>query len=178
MARRGEAIEREPIEIEIRELEPADPLESVLPGDPLTRDFSLRVVCSSGTYVRTLAEDLGRSLGIGAHLVRLRRTRAGRCEIGRAFRLEQLASFAETGELAATLIPMVEAVSLPTLSLSAAECKDVAHGRSILRQGDWPDGRLAMLCNADRQLMAVAAFDAEKFLWQPKVVLAGPSAAS
>lgn len=179
MARRGEAIEREPIEIQIRELELADPLESVEPGDPLTRDVSFRVVCSSGTYVRTLAEEIGRNLGIGgigAHLVRLRRTRAGQCEIQRAFRLEQLGPLAEAERLADAMIPMVGALSLPAISLSSAECKDIAHGRSILRQGDWPHGQRAMLCDADRQLMAIAAFDAEKFLWQPKVVLAAAAA--
>ncbi|MFN0084105.1 MAG: tRNA pseudouridine(55) synthase TruB [Blastocatellia bacterium] len=177
MARRGETIERAPIEIEIRELELCEPIESAIPGDPITRDLSFRVVCSSGTYVRTLAEEIGRSLGIGAHLVRLRRTRAGRCEIHRAFGLEQLASLAEAERLGETLIPMAEAVSLPAIPLTPAECKDVSHGRSIPRNGGWRHGEQAKLCDAHQRLIAIAVFDAEKLLWQPKVVFAAAAAA-
>ena len=171
LARRGESIEREPVEIEIRELVSCDPLELAPPGDPRTQDVAFRVVCSSGTYVRTLAEDLGRRLGIGAHLVCLRRTRSGSCAIDRAFDLDALASRAEADDLAGTLLPMAEAVSLPALELAPAECKFVAHGRSILRRGDWPDGLHAKLCDSDRRLIAIAEFDAEKSLWLPRVVL-------
>ena len=69
------------------------------------------------------------------------------------------------------LLPMAEAVSLPALELAPAECKFVAHGRSILRRGDWPDGLHAKLCDSDRRLIAIAEFDAEKSLWLPRVVL-------
>src|SRR5215471_14449199 len=72
MARRGEEIERAPVEVEIKALELCDHQESAAktrePDIPSAAhiEFSFRVVCSSGTYIRTLAEDIGVSLGVGA----------------------------------------------------------------------------------------------------------------
>ena len=62
-----------------------------------TADLSARVVCSAGTYARTLAEDLGKGLGVGAHLVELRRTRAGHFTINDAITLDGLAELAASG---------------------------------------------------------------------------------
>ncbi len=89
-ARRHEAVELKPVTVTVRELEllsddprPAtlDPRLSTVETRPLTLDprtlVRLRIVCSSGFYVRSLAHDLGQLLGCGAHLERLRRTRAG-----------------------------------------------------------------------------------------------------
>jgi len=163
MARRGEEIERAPVEVEIKDLELSGTTEI---REDLTRDFTFRVVCSSGTYIRTLAEDIGRRLGVGAHLVALRRTRAGGCGIERAQTLNQLAEFPTV-----PLIPMANVLSLPTVQLNEDERKAVRCGRSILRPGDWREGDRAMLCDPRGELVAIAAFDPENCLWRPIVVL-------
>lgn len=82
----------------------------------------LRIHCSSGTYVRSIAHELGQALGCGAHLSALRRTRAGAFDISRARTLEELAAMAAEGRFAEALIPAVdllpefpiERVDLPT----------------------------------------------------------------
>ncbi|PID75850.1 MAG: tRNA pseudouridine(55) synthase TruB [Deltaproteobacteria bacterium] len=73
-ARKGITIEKEPRPIEIKELEPVDGDIDIVGPDALLR---LRVVCSKGTYIRTLAADIGERLGCGAHLEALRRTKSG-----------------------------------------------------------------------------------------------------
>ena len=89
MARRGETIERQPISITISALEIIAPLQ--------LDECVVRVVCSAGTYIRTLAEDIGKAVGVGAHLTTLRRTRVGNCNLGQAHTLEALAAIAEAG---------------------------------------------------------------------------------
>lgn len=74
MARRGEAPELKAKPIVIRELE-------LLAYDPATATARVRVVCGKGTYIRSLARDLGQALGCGAHLTALRRTRIGNVSI-------------------------------------------------------------------------------------------------
>jgi tRNA pseudouridine55 synthase len=73
-ARKGIEIIKDPREVDIMTLERTDNCQT-LSGDEAY--LSIRVVCSKGTYIRTLAADIGRSLGCGAHLVQLRRTRSG-----------------------------------------------------------------------------------------------------
>jgi tRNA pseudouridine55 synthase len=167
MARRGEEIERQPIEIEIKELELQEHAGSVR-----TQDFSFRVVCTAGTYIRTLAEDIGKRLGVGAHLISLRRTRAGSCHQSEAVTLDKLAELVEQDKLGEVLIPMADAVELTEILLSEEECKAVTHGRSIRRMGDWRNGSKAKLCDDKHQLMAIAEFDAQQSAWQPRSVLA------
>ena len=78
LARRGEEVERKPVHVCIHEFVALRPDGQLMKdnGDG-TFDFHVRVVCSSGTYVRTLAEDFGKRLNVGAHLAELRRTRVG-----------------------------------------------------------------------------------------------------
>jgi tRNA pseudouridine55 synthase len=71
-------------------------------------DATFRVVCSSGTYVRTLAADLGRALGVGAHLKALRRTTVGPHRVEDAIRSAELGSAPE--EVRARIIPLREAL--------------------------------------------------------------------
>ena len=81
LARRGEEVARRPREVRIAQLEV---LESAPPR------LVLRVVCSKGTYIRTLAEDIGEALGCGAHLAGLRRTGSGRFRVEDARGLDAL----------------------------------------------------------------------------------------
>lgn len=89
-------------------------------------DLDVRVACSSGTYIRALARDLGSALGVGGHLVALRRTRIGPFDLSRA---------ATLGDLDAPphlLDPAVVASTLfPSLVLSAQQATDLAHGKRL-----------------------------------------------
>lgn len=81
LARRGETVEREPVEVAVHEL-------SLISYSP--PEFSFRVRCGSGTYIRTLAHDIGARLGTGAYLKKLRRTAIGPHRVEQAVRLEDL----------------------------------------------------------------------------------------
>jgi tRNA pseudouridine55 synthase len=130
-ARRGQVLDvpPRPVRVEVFELERfASP------------NFEFRVVCSSGTYVRSLVADVGSSVGAGAHLTRLVRTRIGR------FALDQ----AKSPDDVADPLPLEEAVAhLPRLDLSEEEAAAARHGR-VLGPPDGPgfhaaidpDGRL------------------------------------
>ena len=93
-------------------------------GDLL--DVDVTVTCSSGTYIRALARDLGTALGVGGHLTALRRTRVGPYEIGAARTLDQLATAFQT-------IPLADAAAaaFPRRDLTAAEARLVAHGARL-----------------------------------------------
>jgi tRNA pseudouridine55 synthase len=165
MARRGEEVKRDPVEIEIKELELCGQAEIF---DDSTQDLTFRVVCSSGTYIRTLAEDIGRRLSIGAHLTGLRRTQVGSYGLSRAVTLEKLT---EPDELGRNLIPASEAAPFPAILLNEEEHKAIIHGRSIRRSGYWQEGDRAKLLSSTGELVAIANFDAEKHVWHPIIVL-------
>jgi tRNA pseudouridine55 synthase len=97
-------------------------------GDLLDVDVTVR--CSSGTYIRALARDLGAALGAGGHLTRLRRTRVGGYGIEEARTLEQLAERFEA-------VPLAQAASaaFPRRDLSADEARRLAHGGRLAAAG-------------------------------------------
>ena len=86
LAREGIVVEREPVDIEIRKLE-------ILKIDK--DEVRFRVVCSKGTYIRTLCDDIGKRLGCFAHMKALRRTRSGNFLIDDAIKLESIESSIE-----------------------------------------------------------------------------------
>jgi tRNA pseudouridine55 synthase len=103
-------------------------------GDLL--DVDVTVTCSSGTYIRALARDLGAALGVGGHLTRLRRTRVGPYEITSAHTLDELAA-------SFTVIPLADAAAaaFPRLDLTEEQARTVAHG-GRLAIGEGPGGRV------------------------------------
>ncbi|MEU4672012.1 tRNA pseudouridine(55) synthase TruB [Amycolatopsis sp. NPDC023774] len=108
------------------------------------------VECSSGTYVRALARDLGAGLGVGGHLLALRRTTVGPFTLARARTLDQLE---ETPELSLDLDAAV-AAAFPRRDVDAAEARAVRHGRAIPAAGIdgtyglfAPDGRVLALAS-------------------------------
>jgi tRNA pseudouridine55 synthase len=109
-------------------------------GDGLV-DLDATVRCSSGTYVRALARDLGAAVGTGGHLTRLRRTRVGGYGLDQARTLDQLAARFE-------VLPLAQAASaaFPGRQLTADEARRLAHG-----------GRLAAATGADAAGVAAAA---------------------
>lgn len=165
LARRGEEVERKPVRVRVR-VELDGPL--VRGGDG-TVDVPLRVVCSAGTYVRTLAHDIGARLGCGAHLQELRRTRAGAFTIEQASTLEAL-----EGHVAERLVsPNDLASMLPAIELSEREVERVGHGMAVRL-----DGRVEAVEDADCRLvtpsgdlLAIARVDASAGFARPRIVL-------
>jgi tRNA pseudouridine55 synthase len=100
-------------------------------GDVL--DVSASVTCSSGTYIRALARDLGAALGVGGHLTFLRRTRVGPYDLPQARTIEQL-----TEEL--TMLPLSDAVSaaFPRREVSEEDARKIAHGGRLGATGLGP----------------------------------------
>ncbi|MEO6942015.1 MAG: tRNA pseudouridine(55) synthase TruB [Terrimesophilobacter sp.] len=89
-------------------------------------DLDVRIECSTGTYVRALARDLGRSLGVGGHLTALRRTRVGPFEISDAHTLDGLdvaSMLLEPADVARRLFPVME--------LTLQQCVDLGHGKRV-----------------------------------------------
>ncbi|MEF3121365.1 tRNA pseudouridine(55) synthase TruB [Kocuria flava] len=108
-------------------------------GHPVV-DVEATVTCSSGTYVRALARDLGAGLGVGGHLTALRRTRVGALGLEHAATLEELAAHVAAGRPMPVTAPEEAAAGLfPVRRLTAAEAGDLAHGRRIGPTGG-PDG--------------------------------------
>jgi tRNA pseudouridine55 synthase len=93
-------------------------------GDLL--DVDVTVTCSSGTYIRALARDLGESLGVGGHVTVLRRTRAGPYDLSLARTLDQL-------EAELSLIPLARAAAdaFPSRQLTSEEARRLAHGARL-----------------------------------------------
>lgn len=127
LARRGEAEALKPRTVTIHEISVTgfeDPLVSVT------------VRCSKGVYIRSLCADIGESLGMGAHLTSLVRTRSGRFRIDDAATLGRLAEVAARGQLQELLVPMDTAlVEFPIVTVDAEESRKILHGNRIsLRQ--------------------------------------------
>lgn len=101
------------------------------------QDVDVTVECSSGTYVRALARDLGGALGVGGHLTALRRTRVGPYSIEQARTLEQLAE-----EMDILSLDDAGRALFPVRKLSDAEAADVSHGRKV-EPNQEPDGPVA-----------------------------------
>jgi tRNA pseudouridine55 synthase len=105
-------------------------------GDLVDVDATVR--CSSGTYIRALARDLGAALGVGGHLTRLRRTRVGPYDVGQARTLEQLAASFEVIGLADAA-----AAAFERRDLTEAEARLVAHGGKLASAEPGRDGPVA-----------------------------------
>jgi tRNA pseudouridine55 synthase len=97
------------------------------PADGGARDVDVQVVCSSGTYVRALARDLGAALGVGGHLTALRRTRVGPFTLAHARTLEAL----ETAPSLSLTLDEAVSVAFPRRDADPAEAADLAHGRPL-----------------------------------------------
>lgn len=161
-ARAGIAIERKPREIEIMAL-------SLLAWN--SPDAVLDVVCSKGTYIRVLAEDIGRALGCGAHLAGLRRTATGGFGIGDAVTLEHLEAMTGAARDATLLPPAMLLRDRPSLRLAAFEAARFRQGGAVPALG-LPDGACAAFAGND--LLGVA--DVAAGLAQPRRVVAAAPA--
>jgi tRNA pseudouridine55 synthase len=177
LARRGVEVEREAVRVRISKLETIDRDGALLGrSEDGTCDLSIRVVCSAGTYVRVLAESIGESLGVGAHLSELRRTRAGAFSIEQSVSVDRLNELVEGGALNDVLIDMNAALSeLPATHLTADEARRVGHGAAIVAPRDassqWSDKAHVRMCDGSGQLLAVGVYEQERGAVQPRVTL-------
>ena len=122
LAREGKQVERPPRRIEIFELQ-------LLSFDG--RDLEIEVSCSKGTYIRTLAEDIGKALGCGAHLAALRRSRVGDFDESQSLTMEQLQQADEVA-LERHILPVDTTLAhFPEIVLNAADSSDICCGKPL-----------------------------------------------
>jgi len=124
LARAGVEVERTATTVTIRE---AEFLGFSAP------DAVMRIRCSKGTYIRSLADHLGRTLGPGAHLAALRRTGVGRFGVGESIALDALKNLRDTPDALSSLLRPVEDVlqELPGITLDARTAASVAFGNAL-----------------------------------------------
>ncbi|MEO7022405.1 MAG: tRNA pseudouridine(55) synthase TruB [Ktedonobacteraceae bacterium] len=133
--------------------------------------LTLDVTCSKGTYIRSLAYDLGRVMGCGAHLGGLVRTRSGPFRLEESITLEELATACEQGEVAHYAQPADRALAqYPALHLSAEEELRVRHGNTFTYDIPETDRSLARVYNPGGDFIAIAEWQAEQEKWQPTKV--------
>lgn len=134
LARKGREVERRPRPVTIHALE-------LLDGPEAGEDFTLRVVCSKGTYVRTLCHDIGQALGCGGCMSSLRRVKAAGFTLDDSVRLEAVQEAADRGEGESLLLP-VDAyfAGLPMLVLKGAAAEKKVRNGAALTLREVPDG--------------------------------------
>jgi tRNA pseudouridine55 synthase len=160
MARNGEEVDLEPRTINVYNL---DLLEWAPP------EAVIDVYCSSGTYVRSLAHDLGEKLGCGAHLIGLRRTKSGRFTLRDAVPLRKLREAFENDTWQNLIIPAAEALTdWPAVELTTEQLDIVRHGRRI--PAELGVGTMARAISEDGELIGLLELDPETQEWQPKKV--------
>jgi tRNA pseudouridine55 synthase len=165
LARAGEEIPLQPRPITIYQLE----ILHWLPPRLI-----LAIECSKGTYIRSLAYDLGEQLGCGGHLGALVRTRSGPFSISESITLEELEQAIEAGTVQEYLhLADLALQQYPALILDDAAVERVLHGNAFKyddQHGHTPIG-LARIYDTAGRFLAIAQWDAERGLWQPKKVL-------
>ena len=165
LTRAGAAPDLKPRPVTVHEFT----VTAIRPAEGGLLDVDATVRCSSGTYIRALARDLGNNLGTGGHLTRLRRTRVGGYGLEGARTLEHLAERFE-------VLPLAQAASaaFPRRDLSADEARRLAHGGRLAPEGHperhratrehptaayAPDGSLvALLAEQDGQARPLVVF--------------------
>jgi tRNA pseudouridine55 synthase len=164
MARQGEEVDLTPRKIQVHHLE-------VLEWAP--PEVVVDVHCSSGTYVRSLANDLGEKLGTGAYLVGLRRTKSGRFSLRDATPLRKLQEAFHAGNWYQYLIPAAEALAdWPAVELSPDEVEDVRHGHRVKADAEAKPGMVRGVSTQGElvALMDMVTGEDGSPQWQPKKV--------
>lgn len=165
LARQGEEVELAPRKIQVHHLE-------VLEWAP--PEVVVDVHCSSGTYVRSLANDMGNALGTGAYLVGLRRTKSGRFSLRDATPLRRLQEAFTAGDWYQYLIPAAEALTdVPAVELNPDDVEEVRHGHRVKAVSGAPQPDLVRGVSAAGELIALmlpATGEDGSAEWQPKKV--------
>jgi tRNA pseudouridine55 synthase len=176
-ARAGREVKREPVRIEVYALELIEEETTLNANDDGTRDVGVKVRGSSGTYVRTLAHDIGEALGLGAHLTKLRRTGVGHFKVDSALTLDELERTPRDDLRRMLLSPFLTLQHLPVIRLDDQRIKQVVTGRAFSLSNDERaevkgDVIPLRLCDEGGALVAVGYYDAPLQVVRPRVVLA------
>ncbi len=159
-AREGDEVDLQPRKINVYSL---DVLEWAPP------EAVVDVYCSSGTYVRSLANDLGNKLGCGAHLIGLRRTKSGKFTLRDAVPLRRLQEAFIAGTWYKNLIPAAEALAdWPMVELDGDQVELIRHGHRVPAEPEntgWARG-----VSEQGDLVALLEVDDETHEWQPRKV--------
>ena len=155
LARRGQEVERQPRPITIYELELLDQLSPT--------DYTLRVKCSKGTYVRTLCHDIGQMIGCGAHMGLLLRAQTGAFTLDDAHTIEEIAA---CGDLSQMMTPMDRPLAhLPRADVLTRAERFVRNGNALNRneiRGEIPQGAPVRLYLRD-QLAGIGRMNGDQF---------------
>jgi tRNA pseudouridine55 synthase len=169
LARAGKPVSLRPRRVSIDKLD-------LLRFDPPIAELNVR--CGKGTYIRTIAHDLGRLLGCGAHLSALRRTAVGPLRVDDAVSLARLVAAFVDGTWERLLLPLDYALGhFPAAYLDLEAVEDVQHGRpldaespSFRRLQDLPDGQLCRAYGEHESLVGMLRYDANSHSWKPQKV--------
>ncbi len=168
-AREGKEVQVEPRRVNISEIELVTFVCDVRPK------AIIRVVCSAGTYIRTLASDMGERLGCGAVMSALERTRSGRFHIKDSVTMEELEKAREQNVLDGYIIDMAKALrSMPQVVVDSDCARRIVHGLTCIVEYEGEAGVPVCVTGADGQLLAIATIndDTSGRVLAPKKVLA------
>jgi tRNA pseudouridine55 synthase len=172
-ARSGEVLELAPRRVTVDAID----VLSVTSGEGWT-DVAIDLRCGPGTYVRSIARDLGETLGCGGHLFALRRTEAAGLDVANALRPDQLEALRDQDRLEEALLPVAALLSLPRLHLSDLDADRFRHGSRIAISADHAtpeagDGRRTVL-DARDELLGIGSLGGGQL--QPEKVIASQEA--
>ncbi len=151
-ARQGQDIEIKPRKVTISKIELKE-------FDKTSQSAKITVACSKGTYIRSIAYDLGAKLGCGGYLTALERTKAGKFQVNSAIKLEGLT---EVSQIVENLINPLDMLNIPIHNLSENERERVSHGMSICNS-DFPDSDIVILSYGGR-IYAIGKVEQNKIL--------------
>jgi tRNA pseudouridine55 synthase len=167
LARKGQQVELAPRSVEIDEI-------VILDWTPPS--LLVEVACSSGTYIRSLAHDLGERLGSGAHLAALVRLRSGRFTLEDAASLERIEEAFAHGQEGSYLMPIDEALlDWPALVLGPDKAQRLVQGQAIEASepgADEDHARLWRAYSLRGEFLAIVSFDPASGRWRPHKVFA------
>jgi tRNA pseudouridine55 synthase len=136
-------------------------------------DLRCDIRCGPGTYIRSIARDLGEQLGCGGHLYALRRTEAAGLRVADGVAPDRLMEIAAAGRLAEAVLPVAPLLHLPKVRLDAEAAGRFVHGSAVPVRGSGGDGRHAVF--GDAGLLGIGLL--RDGLLVPRTVIEGPGAA-
>lgn len=164
LARKGVEADRKLVRITVHEL------EVLKGGGPSHSAIRIRVACSAGTYIRTLAEDIGRKFGVEAHLSELRRTRAGQFTLADSISIEELEN---SEDPALQLLDISRSVMhLSEFVLRADRIEKTGNGLPTrVRSENFINGQTLRMTDEAGNLIAIGKYDPDENIVRPKIVL-------